>query len=145
MGNMATVIAKHPLLRDVPHDGFCDWQFFEMMEGGHAVVFDRPDVPFDPIVEVVSSFKRVVRQAALFELQVGRGKLLACTFKLSPDDPSGTWLLNRMRAYVASPAFAPRCSITPETLVAWRDPSLAPIDLSTDHGFDERAQLKRRP
>ena len=38
--NLATVIARHPLFDEFPHDGYCDFQFAKMMEGGAAVEFD---------------------------------------------------------------------------------------------------------
>ncbi|MEE1043617.1 MAG: hypothetical protein UH854_06590, partial [Clostridia bacterium] len=52
-GNLATVIADHPLLRDLPHDGYCGWQFAELLEDGNAVCFESDNVPFNPIIDVV--------------------------------------------------------------------------------------------
>ena len=68
VGNYATVIEDHHAVRDVPHDGYCDWQFYSMLEGGSAVVFNELEIPFDPIIGVVSSFKLIRKQANLFEL-----------------------------------------------------------------------------
>ena len=31
-GNLATVIARHPLTDRFPHDGWCDWQFSKMLK-----------------------------------------------------------------------------------------------------------------
>lgn len=99
-GNFATVIkAGHPALEGLPHEGFCGWQFRRLMEGGKAVQIEA-DVPFDPIVDVASSVKCVVRQAALFEYRIGEGRLLVCSFRFAESDPAATWLrtgLWRMR------------------------------------------------
>jgi hypothetical protein len=75
-GNLATIIYDHPLMRSFPHDGYCDWQFYSLLERGSAVNFNGLNVPFDPIIEIVSSFKSIVKQASLFEWRVGEGKLL---------------------------------------------------------------------
>ena len=60
----ATVIKRdHPIFRDFPHGGYCGWQFRRLMEGGRAVQLEA-GIPFDPIVDVASSVKNVIRQAA---------------------------------------------------------------------------------
>ncbi|MBI2844448.1 MAG: hypothetical protein HYX78_13720, partial [Armatimonadetes bacterium] len=87
VGNLATVIADHPALGAFPHEGWCDWQFYPMLTEAGAVVFDDPNLPFNPILEVVSSYKLVRKQANLFELKVGEGKLLVCTMNFDVADP----------------------------------------------------------
>lgn len=55
-GNNATVIYDHPIMRDFPQDGFCDWQFAEMFHDGGAVQFNDLELAFRPIVEIVSTY-----------------------------------------------------------------------------------------
>jgi len=117
-GNLATVIADHALLAGFPHDGYCDWQFARMLEGGSAVVFDDISLPFDPIVEVVSSYKMIHKQACMFEVGVGRGKLLVCTLLLDPADPAGRCMLDSITDYTHGPDFKPRASVSSETIAA---------------------------
>lgn len=105
-GNLATVIADHPLLEELPHDGFCGWQFRRLLEDGAAVQLEG-DVPFEPILEVVSTHKMARRQAALFEYRVGKGKLLVCSLHFSEHDPAAQWLKARLIAYAKSEAFDP--------------------------------------
>jgi len=107
-GNLATVVADHPSLNDLPHEGFCGWQFGELMEGGRAVCFESDMVPFDPIIEVVSTHKYVIRQAALFEFQVGGGRLLVCSLHLQETDPAARWLYHKLISYMRSEAFKPK-------------------------------------
>lgn len=109
--------AGHPALEGLPHEGFCGWQFRRLMEGGKAVQIEA-DVPFDPIVDVASSVKCVVRQAALFEYRIGEGRLLVCSFRFAESDPAATWLKDRLVAYAASDAFEPTREISPEQLHA---------------------------
>ena len=117
-GNFATVIRTgHPVFDGLPHDGFCGWQFRRLMEGGRAIQLEA-DVPFDPIVDVASAVKCVIRQSALFEYRIGEGRLLVCSFRFDGADPAAEWLKNRLVAYAASAAFEPAQAISPEQLHA---------------------------
>ena len=74
-GDFATVVRRdHPALRDFPHEGYCGWQFRRLMEGGRTVQLEA-GVPFDPIIDVASAVKCVIRQSALFEYRIGKGRL----------------------------------------------------------------------
>ena len=117
-GNYATVIKKgHPALEGLPHAGFCGWQFRWLMQGGAAVQLEA-DVPFDPIIDIASSVKRVIRQALLFEYRIGKGRLLVCSFKFGEHDPAAKWLRVRLVEYAASGRFEPALSLTPAQLHA---------------------------
>ena len=116
-GNFATVIADHPSLRDFPHEGYCGWQFRRLMEGGAAVQLEA-GVPFDPIVDVASAVKCVIRQAMLFEYRVGPGRLMVCSFAFAEGDPAAAWLKDRLTRYAGSKEFEPRTALTPEQLKA---------------------------
>ena len=116
-GNFATVVADHPSLRGFPHEGFCGWQFRRLMEGGAAVQLEA-GVPFDPIVDVASSVKCVIRQAMLFEYRIAPGRLLVCSFVFAEDDPAAVWLKDRLIRYAGSKDFEPRTSLTAEQLKA---------------------------
>jgi len=141
-GNLVTVVGDHWLTRRFPHEGFCDWQFYGMLEGGRAVVFDTLPLAFDPIIEVMSSFKLMRKQAALFETRVGRGRLLVCTLHLDPADPAAAYLRHTMLAYAASDAFAPRTAADAAALLALTGEEQLHEDITpTDEGHDTRAQL----
>ncbi|MBI4024339.1 MAG: beta galactosidase jelly roll domain-containing protein [Verrucomicrobia bacterium] len=142
-GNLATVIRDHPLMNRFPHEGFCDWQFYSMLEGGRAIVFDDRSLPFDPILEVVSSFKIIVKQAALAEFKAGAGRLLICSLNLNPRDPGAMHLLESMTRYAASDRFEPQTGIAMETLgrIIRKRPTLE-VDFRTDQALD--ANLRRQ-
>ncbi|MEA4890394.1 MAG: hypothetical protein VB070_13140 [Clostridiaceae bacterium] len=116
-GNLATVIEHHPLTDPMGHEGWCGWQFSSMMTDASAVVFNRTSsIPFKPIIEVASSYKNVHKQAAVFELNVGRGRLLICTFRLSPDDPGACWFKKRMLEYMRGASFSPQIAASVDDL-----------------------------
>ena len=111
-GNFATVIQKdHPALAGLPHEGWCGWQFRRLMEGGRAVQLEA-GVPFDPIIDIASAVKNIIRQAMLFEYRVGEGRLLVCSFRFNEKDPAAAWLKARLIDYAASDAFNPAQALT---------------------------------
>jgi hypothetical protein len=115
-GNYATVIKDgHPALEGMPNEGFCGWQFRRLMEGGAAVQLEG-DAPFDPIVDIASSVKRVIRQAMMFEYRVGGGRLLVAAFNFEGSDPAAKWLRRSLVRYVSSDRFNPGQELSPEAL-----------------------------
>ena len=117
-GNFATVIKpNHPALVGMPHEGFCGWQFRRLMEGGKAVQLEA-GVPFDPVIDVASSVKCVIRQSALCEYRIGNGRLMVCSFNFLDKDPAASWLRERLISYVASDDFKPELELTSEQLHA---------------------------
>lgn len=140
-GNFATVIYAHPALEEFPHEGFCDWQFYAMMEDGAAAVFNDTGIPFDPVIEIVSSFKMVKKQAALFEIGVGKGKLLVYTFNPALSDPAGAYMLHSLVKYAESEYFKPRFGIGIEVLAKLMETDRnMPRRFSTDQAYDSNAQ-----
>ena len=123
-GHYATVIKPgHSALADFPHDGFCGWQFAGLMEGGDAVQLEA-GVPFDPIIDVASSDKFVIRQAALFEYRLGAGRLMVCSFAFREDDPAAVWLKDRLVRYASSDRFEPVAALSLDQLRAVLDAPL---------------------
>ena len=115
-GNLATIVTDHPAVLGIPHEGFCGWQFSGMMEAGKAICFECDDVPFNPIIEVASTHKYAIRQAAMFEFSVGEGRLLVCGFNFSETDPAAMWMKEQLIRYATSGAFDPKDSISEDGL-----------------------------
>ncbi len=142
VGNLATCIHDHPITRQLPHAGFCDWNFQSMLDQGEAVAFDTLGLPFKPIIEVVSSFKDASKQAALFELRVGEGLLLVCSLGMNPDDPASDHLLQMCLAYLRDRNSTTSVSMSPDQLrtIIAQQPQRSEVE-ATDQGFDKRAAL----
>lgn len=136
-GHLATVIADHPLMANFPHEGFCSWQFREMLNGGKAAVLDTTAIPHKPIIDIATSYKNAFREALLFEYRVGNGRLLVCTLALSDSDPGGHWLRRHIVDYALSPDFDPRIRICPSLL---RD--LCGVSQVTESDNENMAQNK---
>ncbi len=143
-GLNATVVYEHPLTKRLPHEGFCDWQFQPLMDGGETVVFNDAPVPFKPIVEMVSGYKIIRKQASMFELRVGKGRLFVCSLNMKNQDAGTLYLRKLLERYTASEEFCPVAEISPERLLEWCRSSGKPeIDFSTDEGYDEGGHVRR--
>jgi hypothetical protein len=105
------VIADHPLLSELPHDGYCGWQFRKMLDS-RAVILNQKRLPHEPIIDIASSYKNARREAMLFEYKIGEGRLIVCTLALHDDDAFASWLKNKIVSYAASDAFEPKDEIT---------------------------------
>jgi hypothetical protein len=85
------------------------------MENADAVQLES-DVPFNPVVDIASAVKHVIRQAMVFEYRVGNGRLLVASFRFDNNDPAAVWLKNKLVSYAASSDFAPADFITVKQL-----------------------------
>jgi hypothetical protein len=142
--NFATAIEKHPITDAFPHDGYFDWQFSRMANNANSVVFDDLPVTFEPVIEVVNSYKQSIRQAALFEWKVGEGRLIVCCLSLDEKYPEAAYFKALILRYASGPNLA--------SAPVMRDTDLAklvpgkPVEIRKlsvdDEGFDPRANEK---
>lgn len=136
-GNSATVVHDHPLMRSYPHDGFCDWQFAPMFHDGGAILFNEPDIPFKPIVEIVSTYKVIRKQAAIFEIKIGSGGMLVCGLNVGAEDASAKALLHRMKEYIISDEFNPETVVTEDYIIELMENRKdIVVDFTTDECYD---------
>lgn len=114
------------------------------MQEGRAVQLEA-GVPFDPIIEVASSDKYLIRQAMLFEYKVGEGRLLVCSFAFDGKDPAAVWLKTRLEAYVSSEAFNPKQSLTPDQLRAVIDAPLLSAEANKNKALNQNDPVAAKP
>ena len=69
------------------------------------------DIPFEPIIDVASAHQFPLRQAALVEFAVDKGKLLISTFNTAPS-PSTDWWKQNLVNYAKSDNFNPKNKIS---------------------------------
>jgi hypothetical protein len=138
-----TVIHDHPLMRKFPHDGYFDLQFFNMIDtNAYPVTFENKEMPFEPIIELISAFKRVRKISVLFEYNVGKGKLLVCSLNLKNKDAGTEYFKNELENYVASNNFHPKASLAPSVLENYISKALeADKKFTTDEGNDPNAKM----
>jgi hypothetical protein len=106
--NHATVVYDHPVFRDIPHEGWCDWQFKPLLKGGRCTVFNELRIEFDPILEIVSTYKNISLQASIWEAQTEEGgKLFVASCNFDMDNPSCVALLDGIVRYITGDKFRP--------------------------------------
>jgi hypothetical protein len=96
------IIRKHPIWQKFPAEGFADWQFFRMMNCSSSMIHDRNMPEFQPLLELIPSFKRIRHKSMLSEYKVGKGRLICCSLHLQKDDPAGCWLKKLLLDYLAA-------------------------------------------
>jgi len=117
-GNMGTVIANHPALGKLPHEGWCDVHFVQLISGVYPIVLGvyRPQ-RIEPIIRSIGHRRSMVDKAYLFEVGVGRGALLATSLNFAgtyESHPEARYLLECLLRYAAGDSFAPEVSVTKE-------------------------------
>jgi hypothetical protein len=135
-GHLATVIADHPLMRDLPNEGFCAMQFRGMMSGAKAAILDLKKEPHDPIIDIASSYKNAHREAMLFEYKIGSGKLLVSTLNMAEGDPAAEWLRREMLDYAMSSSFSPKHELTIPELYAICDAPAVGVGNDTNQAMN---------
>lgn len=145
-GNLATVLYDHPVLKDMPHEGFCGWQFKGLMTGGSAVCFESDNVAFDPIIEVASTPKCAVKQAAMFEFSALNGRIFVCSLHFGGNDPAAAWLKHQILAYVGSEEFQPKHSLNEEQFASLTHGHTLKVTTNTNRAMNlnDITALKRR-
>jgi beta-galactosidase len=111
-GPSGTLIDRdHPALRDMPNDGWADLHFYPLIQGSKTVFLDSLPARVPPIVRCIDRPNRLAHRAYLFELAVGKGKLLVSGFNFSKSDPASAFLLDRLKRYASGPEFAPAVEV----------------------------------
>ena len=138
-GGQGTIVTSHPALADFPHEGWCDYQFFDLIAGERvphvcapfhlgapgAYWLDKWPVKIEPIIRSVPTWKNLDNRAYLFEARVGDGRLLATTMRLfetAETRPEGAYLLDALIRYADSAEFRPRAAVTLEQFDELRSP-----------------------
>lgn len=109
---------KHPALALFPTEMNSDWQWWSLIKRSRVMIIDSlPGVT--PIIEDVDNFANNRRLASVFEAQCGKGKLIFSSMDVlseSDGQPEVGQLLHSMLSYMASNAFSPKGSVTPQQI-----------------------------
>ncbi len=115
-GHHGIIIGSHPLLADMAHEGFADWQFFAMLRHAVSMDFTGSELPFNPLIEYIPSYKLVRFKTPLCELRVGKGVLLMCGMRFETFDPAGKYFYSKMISYLAGNAQVPAPEVAADLL-----------------------------
>jgi hypothetical protein len=120
-GPSGTILdTNHAALRSMPSDGWCDLQFYHLIQGSKTIALDALEAKIPPVVRCIDRPTRLADRAYLFEVTVGRGRLLVSGFNFAQSigqkDPAGVFLLNELIRYASGPEFAPPATLAEEIL-----------------------------
>jgi hypothetical protein len=127
-----TMIMEHPSMDRFPHDGYGDFQMYDMIASQHVMLLDDLPATLEPIMWCLDEPSLMRRKAYLFEAKVGPSKVLVTTLDFSPDvrarDPAADWLYHELIQYCSSPDFAPQQELPLEWFKAHPLTSPSPQD-----------------
>lgn len=109
----------HPAFSGMPNDGWCDLQFYHLIQGSKTVFLDGYPEKIRPLVRCIDRPTRLANRAYLFEASVGRGRLLVSGFNfqkgLSLRDPASIFFFDQLVQYALGPKFNPQASLSTDS------------------------------
>lgn len=102
---------KHSALAEFPTEYHSNWQWWDAMKNSNAIILDDFSPDLKPIVRIVDDWFENRRLGLLFEVQVGKGKLLVSGIDLHTDLENrieAQQLLYSLKKYMISDAFSPK-------------------------------------
>ncbi len=128
--NGGSVIEEHPLLEGIPHEGWADLQFFDLLSGTRnrnsapywnniPRAIDLEAFPRKPraIIRSLAYAGKLNDRAHLIELRVGKGAMIAATMRVYEDlgtHPECKRFMDNALRYIASDGFCPETALTEE-------------------------------
>jgi len=109
---------NHPALADFPTEFHSDWQWFNLLRNSRTMILDAMPAGYRPIVQVIDNLERAKKLGNIFEVKMGKGKLLVCSINLPAiqDKPEARQLLHSLLRYMNSDRFEPKTTIDDATL-----------------------------
>ena len=125
---------------EFPHENFLEFQIFNMMSSGKALLFKPASpLPFAPVVGLIPPYKLHQQKALISEYAVGKGRLILCSLDLDVDDPAAKFLKAQLLKYLSCGKFAPAPEVTPETVKELCGKSTLSAAVTTDIAWDPNA------
>jgi hypothetical protein len=107
---------ENPALADFPTEFHSNWQWWDAVTHGQAMILDDFGPALAPIVRVIDDWVTNRSLGLVFECRVGKGKLLVSSIDLftgAEGRPEARQLLYSLRKYMAGPAFDPKYEADP--------------------------------
>jgi len=110
---------KHPALADFPTEYHSNWQWWDAMSHSNVLLLSSISAEIHPIVRVIDDWFTNRPLALLFEVKVGKGKLLVSGIDFNRDlekRPEAQQLLFSLKKYMAGNQFKPTALVPAELL-----------------------------
>lgn len=111
---------EHPIFDGFPTDYHTDWQWYAIVKNSYPLILDAMPDGYRPTVQVIDNIERNHRLGLIFEVAVGKGRLLVCMADLQPvaELPEVRSFMRSILQYMESDNFAPKVTLAPEQLQA---------------------------
>ncbi|WP_167619573.1 glycoside hydrolase family 2 TIM barrel-domain containing protein [Maribellus sediminis] len=106
----------HPAFTKFPTSYHSDWQWESISKNSKGFILNDLPTKYAPIAQPVDDFHRNNKIGSIFELKVGKGKLLVCGYDLGTELPVARQLKYSLLTYMQSDAFDPKQSVSEEWL-----------------------------
>ena len=106
---------NHPALAEFPTSYYSNWQWWDAMSHSGAIDISSYPVGLKPIVRVIDDWFSNKPLALLFEVKVGKGKLMVSGIDLTTNlshRPEARQLLYSIKKYMAGDKFQPKTEMT---------------------------------
>jgi hypothetical protein len=109
---------NHPALAEFPTEFHSNWQWFNLLQNSRTMILDAMPAGYKPIVQVIDNLERAKKLGNVFEVKMGKGKLLVCSINLPAiqNKPEARQLLLSLLRYMNSSRFEPKTTIDEATL-----------------------------
>ena len=118
--------AAHPAFAGFVTGDFTDWQWYDLTQGVRIHRLTGLPDGFRPMGLSVNDFHFSMLAATLFELKIGKGRLVVCGYDLEKDTPAA----KRLRASLADYVAAKPADGTVGVDIAWLTTDFAPREES---------------
>ncbi|MGL5317930.1 MAG: sugar-binding domain-containing protein [Bacteroidales bacterium] len=99
---------RHPAFEYFPTDYHSDWQWEKVYKNSRAFYLNDYPADYQAIAQPIDDFHRNNKLGVIFEVSVGKGKLLVCGFPLKDQtNPVVRQLRHSLITYMNTPSFAP--------------------------------------
>jgi len=110
---------EHPALTHFPTEYHSNWQWWDAMSHSNAIILSSLPAGVKPIVRVIDDWFTNRPLALLFEVKVGKGKLLVSGIDFNGDiekRPEAQQLLYSLKKYMTGSQFIPNVEVNAEEI-----------------------------
>ncbi len=111
----------HPALEAFPTEYHSNWQWWDAMHHGQAIILNGFENEPEPIVRIIDDWFENRSLGLIFEAQVGEGKIIICGADLLTDMETrleAKQLLHSLTNYMTSSKFQPKSEISISELMS---------------------------
>ncbi|MGN0282129.1 MAG: sugar-binding domain-containing protein [Prevotella sp.] len=107
---------KHPIFKSFPTETHSNWQWAAITHESRPLVMDRMAEGYRPLIQVIDNVERNHRLGLLFEMSVGKGKVMVCMSDLrnTAQYPESRQLMLSILEYMNGSDFNPAVSLAPD-------------------------------